>query len=178
MKQTWWLLCVVLLLGACATVDSPAPDSSAEPAAATRDVEPASADAPVAEPGFTPATAPVDPDASLLVHRAALCAGSVAERRRQLLSPADKADYREQFQRLLLASCDPWQHRHELRQALEVASLKRDWSEDEQAFLRLLQTQQEALQQQLQHTIRGISDIEDVIEQRPDSGPLTQARES
>ncbi|QIB65375.1 hypothetical protein [Kineobactrum salinum] len=52
--------------------------------------------------------------------------------------------------------------------------LKPDWSEDERAFLRLMEAQQEALEQQMQDTIRGISEIEDAIEGRPDSEPLAR----
>jgi hypothetical protein len=111
---------------------------------------------------------------SLLVYRASLCAGAAAERQRQLASPRDEADHRQQFQRLLLASCDPWQHREELRQALEAISLKQDWSEDERAFLRLMESHQESLRQQMQETIRGISEIEDAIEGRPDRESLAR----
>jgi hypothetical protein len=161
MKKRCLLLAVLLLPVACATVDRPAPDIDTDPAATEK---------------TTPAVADAESEAgeSLLVYRASLCAGAAAERQRQLASPRDEADHRQQFQRLLLASCDPWQHREELRQALEAASLKQDWSEDERAFLRLMESHQESLRQQMQETIRGISEIEDAIEGRPDRESLAR----
>ncbi len=163
MKKRCLLLIVLLLPAACATVDRPAPDTGTAPETA-EEIGPAVADA----------ESETKTGESLLVYRASLCAGGAAERRRQLASPRDEADRRQQFQRLLLASCDPWQHREELRQALEAASLKQDWSEDERAFLRLMESHQESLRQQMEETIRGISEIEDAIEGRPDNGPLAQ----
>lgn len=161
MKKRCLLLTVLLLPAACATLDRPAPDTDPETAEETA-------------PAVADAESETKTDESLLVYRASLCAGAAAERRRQLASPRDEADHRQQFQRLLLASCDPWRHREELRQALEAASLKQDWSEDERAFLRLMESHQESLRQQMQETIRGISEIEDAIERRPDNGPLAQ----
>lgn len=139
-----WLLPIVLLPIACATVDAPGPKSVVDPPIATE---------------------------SLLLYRDRLCDLTEDERLQRLSSLSSEADHQQQLQRLLLASCDPWRHREALQQALQAVSQKQDWSADETAYLKLMQSHQTALEQQRQETVRGISEIEDVIEQRPTTEP-------
>lgn len=142
-KARKWLLPVIVLLPvACATVDAPAPGSVAVPPGA----------------GESP-----------LLSRDRLCALAEGERLQRLASLASAADPRQQLQRLMLASCDPWHHQEALQQALLAVSERQDWSADEAAYLRLMRSQQAALARQREETVRGISEIEDVIEQRPAS---------
>jgi hypothetical protein len=140
-----------------------------------------------AGPARSGATAPWPGGESLLAHRATLCAADDTERQRLMTSYDDTHDHRQQFERLLLMSCDPFQHRDSLGEALQVASLNPDWSEDQRAFLAImeshhhalerLEAERQVLERQLEDTIRGISEIEEDIDGRADKSPFEQESE-
>lgn len=181
--------CCALLfaLGACQAVG---PEPSVSESSASDPLVP---EAVVSEPGVSgrPVSGPAVPGhdrgaegaaaEGVLVRRAMLC-GSPADPPPDPVVATDTADL--QFERLLRMSCDPYRYRRELTEALRIADANPRWTGEQRAFLELLESQsrallqlesrREALEQRLEETIRGISEIEAAIDGRPVAEPLEQ----
>lgn len=114
---------------------------------------------------------------SLLQCRAKLCETQDAYRETLLGFYQGAEDPEQNFERLLLMSCDLYRHHDEFPETLQAAAAKSDWPEDHRAFMQMmashrqalsrLEARREALERQLENTVRGISDIEEAIESRP-----------
>jgi hypothetical protein len=114
---------------------------------------------------------------SLLRCRAELCATEEAYRETLLGFYEGAEDPEQNFERLLLMSCDLYRHHDALEETLQAAALKPDWPADHRAFMEMMAThrqaftrleaRRQALERQLEDTVRGISEIEEAIDVRP-----------